>query len=1206
MTSDSRRFAHNFARTVSLAIICLAWLLSYAPRLHAQALSGISGTVTDTSGAVIPGAKVTVTNDATKVSSPAVTTSAGTYRVTDLVPGAYTVKVEASGFAEFVLTGLHIDVGTVETANAMLKPGSTTQEIQVNSPAIALETVEPALGTTIENEMIQELPEELGNQGGVGPRGRQIDAFLFLAPGTQGGAFSHRIDGGVDFQNEVVFNGIPAVQSETQGFQSNINPPFELVDQFKVLQNVFPAQYGLAQGVAQYQFASGTNALHADGFEILRNDYFDAKGANPPLNPVTGAPMTPTDKEDNYGFSVGGPIILPKIYDGKDKTFFFVSSEWYRLNQAITGNMTVPTQAMIGGDFSAFPQPIYVPSGPLPAGCTPGAAPGAQFPGNIIPTDCISTVSATLLPLIPKPAASGFTNNLPSQITSAKTRQTSWGFNIDENLTTSQTVHFSFWRDNYNTPAFDHPGYFNNELSALKTEPRLGTGIFLTYAKTFSPNLEMTAGAGWMGEINNELNAHLGVSFPAVAASKILPTINFNGFDAPTTWGVNSNGETNSTNRKLGLSFANNWLYTHGRHTMNMGLEVRRSYQDDDECQECGGKFSFDAITTSNGDTNSGDPLNENNTGSPFASFLLGTADNANREFAVENRLRNLYFGPYFQDDIKLSPRFTVNAGVRWDIARPFVDGTPNNIVFFNPSAPDTSAVSPATGNPINGGVSVLGTCSYCVGYNRAAIHWREFSPRAGFAWQWNSKTVILGGLAINHLDGGAFEYGNNKVAVNYGNLLTGTFDVPSNNTNVPAYGNWDVTQMPVPPPVAFTSGLADGFGIIFEFAKNAGGLPYIGNYNVGIQRELPYNVLLSASYVGNRVLHIPSLLNNPDQLNPAILNQLCPNNATNCVLGQAWTSAPAQAVLESMGYGMSGGYFTPYANFINDYGSGVELGQALRPHPQYGSIYNDFENAGVATYNALQVQGQKRFTNGLTYLVSYTLSRTMSNTDSGFGEFNAGALNTYNQKSEFQIADNDQTQIVTISGVYELPIGPHHKVLGSENAVNRLAFGGWQLSGIFSYQSGTPFGIGANGCPLQSFNYICNRSSVVAGQPLKLNWNNYYKGMPVFNINAFSDPGLWALGDSPRNFTGLRNPWSNGENLALAKHLHFTERLDAEVRMEYYNLLNRMQVCGSGSTDTNVSDGTFGMDDNGYPGGASACQGNTPRQGQATFKLRF
>ena len=297
---------------------------------------------------------------------------------------------------------------------------------------------------------------------------------------------------------------------------------------------------------------------------------------------------------------------------------------------------------------------------------------------------------------------------------------------------------------------------------------------------------------------------------------------------------MNSGGETNSTNRKLGLSFQNNWLYNHGRHTMNFGFEIRRSYQDDNECQQCGGQFTFNGITTSNGNTNTGDPLNENNTGSPFASFLLGTVDDASRQFAAENKLRNIYVAPYFQDDIKVTPKLTVNAGLRWDIARPFVNATPNNIVFFNPAAADTLAVSPASGQPLPGGTSLLGTCPACVGYDRASIHWREFSPRIGFAYQVNSKTVVLGGYSLNHLDGGAFEYGNNKVAVNYGNQLSGTYNVSSSGNTVPAGGNWDTTNIPVPPPTPFTPGLANGFSILYQFSKNAGGLPYISNYNVG------------------------------------------------------------------------------------------------------------------------------------------------------------------------------------------------------------------------------------------------------------------------------------------------------------------------------------------------------------------------------------
>ncbi len=1167
-----------------LVFLCTCSLGSWA-----QALSGISGTVTDASGAILPGAQVTITNDGTKVPSHAVTTSSGSFRVTDLVPGTYTVSVKSAGFSPYVLNGLHVDVGTVATANAMLQPGETSQTVEVNAPAISLETTQPMLGTTIEDELVKELPVEIGG------RDRQIDAFMFLAPGVTGGTFSHRIDGGVDFSNEVVFNGVPAVQSETAGYQTNINPPFEMVGQFQVMQNVFPAQYGLGQGVAQYQFASGTNALHGDAFEILRNNYFDAKGANPQLN-AAGHPVVTNDKENNWGFSLGGPVILPKIYDGHDKTFFYVSSDWFRQNNGNTSPLTVPTQAMINGDFSAFPQTIYVPTTGLIAGCNPGAAPGQPFPGNIIPASCISSISKTLFSVIPTPTAPGFVNNLANQVTSSPTTQTNWGFNVDEHFSSKQSAHVSFWRDSHQGVAYDHGGYFSGPLSALKLEPTLGTGIFVTYTNVLTPHLIVTGGLGWLGEINNEQNAHQGVSFAATAGSRVLPTINFNGFDAPTAWGVNSNGEINSTNRKLGVGIVNNWLYTRGSQTFNFGFEVRRAYQDDNECQQCGGQFSFSSLTTSNGIISS-TGTNENNTGSSFASYLLGAVDSSNRVLASENKLRNLYIAPYVQDDIKITPKLTINAGIRWDIARPFTNATPNNLVFFNPATPNAGAINPATGQALLGGANVLGTCSYCSGYDRAQINWRMVSPRLGFAYQVSNKMVILGGFSLNHLDGGPFEFGTNKVAVNYGNDLNGNFNVPGNSTTVPAYGNWDTRIMPLPAATPFTSSLLNAQGIN-TFARNAGGLPYVEDYNLGFQRELPGNILLSMNYVGNHAVHAPSRENNPNQLNPATLSSLCPNGSATCVLNSAWTAPDAQAVLKAAGYASSGGYYTPYVNFINDYGASQILGQALRPLPQYTGVVNNFENEGTTEYNALQASAQKRFNSGITYLVSYTLSKTMSNTDSGFGTFNAGSINTYNQQADWAVASQDQTHVINMSGVYELPLGPGKALLHGTSTVNRLVAGGWQLSGIFQYGSGNPFTIGAPGCPLQGF-YYCNRANVVPGQHLNLNWNNYYKKLPVFNVNAFSNPGNWSVGNAARNISALRTPWGQNENLAVAKHINFTERFNGEIRMEYYNILNRVTVCGS--SDNQVQDGNFGLDSPGSP-----CQGNTPRQGQATFKLQF
>src|SRR5438270_4860940 len=295
------------ARRMAVRLALSLLVFSAVPRLQSQTLSGINGTVTDANGGVVGNAKVTVVNNATQASNTELTSSAGTYTVTDLIPGKYTVTMDLTGFQESLHTRVGVEVGRMSTVDATLQPGSTLQTIEVSENVIALDTSTPSLNTTIENKVVQELPNQVS-----GGRGRQIDNFIFLAPGVTGDTFSHRINGGVDFQNEVVFNGIPMAQSETQGYQTIWNPPFEMVNEFNVLRSSFSAQYGLAQGVVTYQTASGTNEFHGDGFEIIRNDFFDARGAYNPTVPI--------DKENNYGFSIGGPVWIPKLYNGKNRT----------------------------------------------------------------------------------------------------------------------------------------------------------------------------------------------------------------------------------------------------------------------------------------------------------------------------------------------------------------------------------------------------------------------------------------------------------------------------------------------------------------------------------------------------------------------------------------------------------------------------------------------------------------------------------------------------------------------------------------------------------------------------------------------------------------------------------------------------------------------------------------------------------------------
>jgi hypothetical protein len=1199
------------------ALLALSFLFLLTLSAKAQTIGSVTGTVLDPSGAVIPGAQVTVENEATHVVAHTVSNSAGSYIIADLIPGGYAITVEKTGFEKRIIAPVHVDNGQATRADAHLVPGSLTSTVEVTPPSIAMDTTQPQLATTLESKITQEIPILIGGgPGNQGPHDRQIDDYLFLAPGVVGGEWSHRINGGTDYEDTVMFNGVVAVQAETQGYQSNINPPFEMVNEIRVLTNSFSAQYGLGQGVASYQFASGTDTLHGDGFEVLRNTIFNAPGANPGFNAEGVKNPTPTLNEDNYGFSLGGPVILPKLYDGRRKTFFHFSADWFRLNQEDTGTMTVPSTAEVGGDFSALlasSETIYVPQGFVPSSGCSAPAPGQPWPGNVIPKSCFSAASISLLQYIPAPSRPGSTNNVSSSVGTLPTRQSNWGFSIDHNLDETQKLHLSFWRDKYSyTFCCSNNAHFGNELGGETTEPRLGTGLFITYSKVFTPNLVMTAGFGGMGEINNGFNKFMGVNLSSVIGGTVLPTIEFNqnGLpNSPTNWGNSTAGSTSSVNRKLGLSFNNNWLWTAGRHTLNIGWELRRASQDDDECPTCGGQFIFSNRTTA-------DPNNIAETGNAFASFLLGDADSDYRRLTSENRLRNFYVGSYIQDDFKVTPRLTVNAGLRWDVMVPFIEER-NNVVYFDPTVSNSAAVTPG-GSSLMGAANKLGIS----GYNRADISYEHVDPRLGMAYSLNSKTTISAGFSINHLNGGPYDFGNNKLSLQYGTLLDGIYNINSNSSNIPGVGNWDIHPLPLPGPTPFTSTGFNGTGVLHQFSKNPGAYPYGEYWNIGIQRELPYDMLMSIAYVGNHGVHLGSMVNPINQTYPKNLAQFCPSagvNDPNCVMSPAspnyaWTSVVAQADLKAAGMQVcpggtsTAGYYAPYCNFMQDYGAHAGISQALLPYPQYnpsescGGICNPFDMNGASAYNGLQTQLLRRFKDGLSVLFNYTYSRSMSNTDSGFAYANYGSLNKYNQKSEWTVATSDQTNITNLAMVYELPFGPGRPWLNQGGYLGKNLWGGWQISGAFQYGSGNPMTVysGSADPMLNGFNRANFDSSVA----LHVNYKNYYKGKPVFSTVAFSDPGF-APGNSPRNVEQLRDPFSSNENLALAKKFYAGTKVNMELRMEFFNVLNRMQVC---TPDTTVTDGAvnFGYVQPNGSGGSSPCQGNTPRQGQAYFRISF
>lgn len=1153
MYSQSRCVRTNFAlgRSFVLTIaVTLCWL-ALGQFAWGQALSTISGTVTDSSGAVVSGATVTVKNDATQVTKTAETSSAGSYTVTDLIPGTYTVTMDLPGFQSSIHSGVGVDVGRSSNVDAVLHPGRAEQTVTVSESAIALDTTTPSLNTTIENKVVQELPNQVS-----GGRGRQIDSFIFLAPGVTGDTFSHRINGGVDFQNEVVFNGIPIAQSETQGYQTIWNPPFDLVHSFNVLRSSFSAQYGLAQGVVTYQTSSGTNQLHGSGFEIIRNNFFDARGA---VNPTVQV-----DRENNYGFSVGGPVIIPKLYNGKNRTFFYLAMEWYRENQGQGGTYSAPTAAELNGDFSALGNPIFNPAAGQPGACNAGGnTPGTQFRGNIVPAACFSAQSSALLQYFPTATLPGYANNAVNQIGVLPTRQNPWGFTIDHNLTEKQSIHWAMWRDKQTS--FGGAGSPNlqlpetNPLAFYTYFPNLGTVFILNYSYTINPHLVMTAGASWLGELNFQIPQRDGAQ-PVLAGAPgapIVPGINFSG---PLSPGNGGSSNTNSINRKLGTVFDNNYLWVHGKNTFNIGWEYRRTYQNDNECQQCAGNFNFSNNQTA-------DPANISNTGNAFASFLLGTVDSGNRTGSQELRLRNLDVSSYIQDDIKVSPRLTVNLGVRWDIMQPFTE-VDNNIVYFDANTPN-----PGAGGRL-GAANKFGFCVQCASTTRAYVHWKHFSPRAGFSYELSKKTVLQGGFSVNYLNGGAYEYGISKVAVNYGNLLLGSFTRPSLGSTTPGFGSWDSNILPTPGPTPFSPSVGNATSINAFDPERNGQAPYDAVWNIGIQRELPGNMFLTANYTGNRANHLPSQLNPINQLPSQYLAQY------GSQLGQPYATT-----------GVALGIPLPYPNFNQDFPNASVL-QSLRPYPQYSDIFNNFDMNGSALYHAMQLQVEKRYTSGLSFLVSYNLSKMMSNTSSGFTSFAARSLNKDNQKSEWSIDNNDQTHIIKLAGTYELPFGKGRPFMNRGGVAN-VILGGWQISPILSYSSGTPLQVTVAGNPLG--NGTSNRPNLVAGQPLQYSYSNVYKGLPVLNAAAFSDPGPWGIGDEPRYVGGMRTPFRFNENIAVAKYFPLGEKVRLKLEIEYFNALNRVLFDGP---NTNLNDPNFGLVIN--------SQNNSPRQGQGHIEIRF
>ncbi|HWB95219.1 MAG TPA: carboxypeptidase-like regulatory domain-containing protein [Bryobacteraceae bacterium] len=1124
-------------------------------------LGGLTGRVADTSGAGVPAAVVRITNLDTAAEVQVLSSSDGAFLASNLPPGRYRAAVSKEGFKTTIQEPITISTATTSTVNFNLAVGQVNESVTVEGGAVELQTTNAEVGTVMPTKTILDLPISLGGAATTGATGRrQIENFIFLTPGVTGNQWSKSINGSPGFSQEVLIDGIDMQNIGAPGFIAEASPPYEAVEEFKVQNTMYPAEYGGGYGVMNFTLKSGVNAYHGDLFEFVRNDKFDSRGFF-----AAGKSML---RQNEFGGTFGGPLVIPKVYNGKDRTFFFVAYSGFRLRGGIAaGNLqTLPSALERGGDFSDYPFPIFDPATTRPDGN--GGYVREPFANNRIPSNRIGGVAQRTLPLIPQPDFPGYFNNYINRQSQPSTDD-DWSVKIDHQINSKQRISAAYWWVNGNTQI---NGPIAGELNpGYRNTPTEASGYRFNHTYTISPTLLNRIGVGYTPTSPTwsrwTLDPRLGNQTMQIPGIPLdihgYPQLSFSG---PTSYATLGNANNNGTDPQ----FFQNWSgqddvsWVKGPHQLKFGFMWRRREMTVLDRRNEGGSFTFNALSTSQPNSS-----NFNNWGNPFASFLLGETYAASA--AVPAPLRHYkddFMATYVEDVIKLTPRLTMSLGLRYEL--PLYAKEKEGIISFL----DLSRANPgAGGRP--GALVFLGEGDGRTGtYSVFGSYHTGFSPRFALTYGLNNKTVLRMGYGIfrietatGRLNGCNYWCSGFGLQPSYTSTDQGVTPVFNLAQGFPAN--------PRNPPIFDPSLNNNGSVSLINWAANRMGL--MQSWTFDIQRDLPFGIMLDAAYVGTKSSGTWTGAENPNQLNPSYLG-----------LGQtllADINSPQAA---------AAGVVKPYAGFTGS------VAQALRPYPQYTNIDDMYQPTGYNFYNSFQLRIQKRYSNGMSFLTAYTLSKNIGFPGGDiFGDTGGGggakAMDTFNRKLEKTTVSGDQTHTLILSWNYELPFGRGKRFLTGINSVADKFIGGWQVNGIQTYRSGTLIAVGGGGA-LPIFgggnrpNWISNdvRSSVSMSDfdPAR---DRY------LNIAAFSQPAPYTFGNAPPRLPNVRTPFYMNEDISFFKNTYIHESMYVQLRGEFYNLFNRVVFGGPAASINNPS--TFGI---------ISSQANTPRLIQFAIKLIF
>ncbi len=1181
---------HMNPRSFCIVAISLGLLSDLAA---AQLTTGtITGFVKDPSGLAMPGVTVAAVQVETGVRAETSTSSAGNYVIPNLPVGTYNLSVNATGFKNWTQTRIVLFAEQTARVDANLEIGSAAERVEVTAAAPVLKSESTEVSSTMEGKLVEDLP--LAVSGGAGGGMRNAFGLSMMMPFVRSGngqsaGDDFQIAGGQFNDWNMSVDGLTAEIGWRNfvSYNNSLLPNVDTIQEFRNDTAAFKAEQGRASGGSMSVVVrSGTNELHGKVFEYYDTQHFDA---NNWLNNTLGRPIAIYHRND-FGGMADGPVLIPKLYNGKNKTFFLISYEGYRFPSTSGASLyTVPTPAMLQGNFSGWTNssgaviPIYDPH--TTTVNSAGATVRQPFPGNIIPASQISPIARNLGSFYPAASLPGIVNNYTNPGNApAKAFQDGWTSKIDQSFGVKSRLAFTFTRNkSYTTHAYtDDPTNVNNwpglpapMMNALQSSNSFHFGNVFRLNDTYliSPTLINTLvvgftrmheseryaladppGQNWGTKLGGFLNyPYSNVGGPSIAFSDG----NYTSSSALSNYDEYSNS--------IGLDESLAWIK--GAHSFKFGFSAQ--VLEYDTVQAPRSSFTFSRLETAVPGDNTG------NSGNSYASLMLGAVQTANFSTPSNTDLRWSTFAMYAQDDWKITPKLTANVGLRVEVVPGLTDRY-DHLTYLDGTVPNPAA------NGYLGALRFSGSGPGTTGARTplpTAVGW---GPRLGFAYRLTEKTVIRTGGGIffspskNQFRGGTLGY-----------VASPSWTSPNQGITPAFYWDQGYPAWQAPP------NLSPGFGVgvsspMFFQLSDYKRLSSQDSWNFAISHQFPFAMVLDLTYEGIKGTHLESFRGNYDQVNPqyAYLGSLL-NQPIN---------SPAVVAL---------GFKPPFPDFQTVMGGNATLGQSLRLFPQYINAPTE-GRFGNSTYHALVVKLAKRYSNGLSMDITYTWSKQLTDADfaanvpadvgANLASSTGTAQNAYNLRAEKSYATLDEPHVIKVTASYDLPFGRGRKYVS--NGLLSHIVGNWNLATYAYGQSGFPLGVIDTA-------YVNNlfggtpRPDVTSGSWLSTVAGNSYDPSqgPWLVRTPFvrrTTPAVEPFGNAPRYSGNARSPRTIRQNFSIARSFHVKEKTSFDFRFELFDAWNDKTWALPNSLD--LANTQFGV--------ITSATGN--RTGQASLRFVF